>query len=479
MQGAAGSEGVTVPPPLPFNLEEMGTNDGILEPGAGVSARRRCLRPRPVGTLKTLTATLLALIILVPCRGQTGDVIRRGEVLKLERCIAVTLERLPAIMAARATAEADQSLVREAEANYYPQVSWTSALSRASIGPRTSLGIATRSVTFNSYSTGLNLSQNIFDFGKTPTQVRIQRLNYNASVSDIETAIQQALSNVKQAYYGVLQAQRNSDVTEEAVKQFQLHVDQSKGLFDVGLAPKYDVTKAEVDLGNAKVNLIKARNAVKVARAALNNAMGVTGTLDYEVEDNLSFEPYGVSFEDALAQAYKNRPDLTSLIAKRQAAESSISLAKKGFFPALSGSASYDYAGNAFPLARGWSLGLSLDIPVFNGFLTTAQVAQSRAGLNVIRANEESLRQSVYLAVEQAYLNLAQAEELVPVSQLNVTAAQENFDIANGSYKEGVGDPIQVADASAALISAKIAYIDALYQCKVARAALEQAMGLR
>ncbi len=175
----------------------------------------------------------------------------------------------------------------------------------------------------------------------------------------------------------------------------------------------------------------------------------------------------------------RNRPDLTSIVAKREAAESSITLAKKGFFPAIAGSASYDYSGNTFPLAKGWSLALSLNVPVFNGFLTTAQVAQARANLNVLRADEETLRQSIYLAVEQAYLNLKQAEELVPVAQLNMTAAQENLDIANGSYKEGVGDPIQVADANAALVSAKIAYIQALYDCKVGRASLELAMGLK
>jgi len=411
--------------------------------------------------------------------GQTAEVIQKGQTLNLEQCIAITLERLPAILAVRATSEADKSLIRQAEANYYPQIDWSSAFNRTSVGPRSSYGFKTSSVTYNYYSTGLNLSQDIFDFGKTPTQVRIQRLTYNSSVSDIETAIQQAVSNVKQDYYGVLQAKRNTDVVEDAVKQYQLHLDQANGQYEVGLAPKYDVTKAQVDLGNAKVNLIKARNAVKLALATLNNAIGVTGTLEYDVQDNMAFEAYGVSFEDALAEAYKNRPDLTSLVAKRQAAESSITLAKKGFFPVLSGSASYDYAGNAFPLGRGWSLGVSLDVPVFNGFLTTAQVAQARANLNVIRANEESLRQSVYLAVEQAYINLKEAEELVPVDELNVTAAQENFDIANGSYKEGVGDPIQVADASAALITAKIAYIDALYQCKVTRATLEQAMGLR
>lgn len=419
------------------------------------------------------------LAFMIPVSSLAQDAVQPGETLKLERCLQIAVANLPALLAARATAEADRNLVREAESAYYPQISWDSSVSRSQVGPRTSLGIQTPSVTFNSYSTGVSLSQNIFDFGKTPAQVRIQKLTHQASVADIETATQQAVFAAKQGYFGVLQAKRNQGVAEEAVKQFQAHLDQAKGQYEVGLAPKYDVTKASVDLGNAKVSLIKARNAVQVAKATLNNAMGVIGTLDYDVEDALTFEPSAISLDEALAGAYANRPDLASLVDRRRAAESSITLARTGFLPSLGGSAAYDFAGNRFPLSRGWSLGLSLSVPVFNGFLTAAQVAAARANLNVLRADEEGQRQTITLAVEQAYLNLKQAEEVVPVAELNVTAAQENFDIATGSYQEGVGDPIQVADAAVALITAKIAYIQALVDCKVNRASLDLAMGLR
>jgi TolC family type I secretion outer membrane protein len=422
---------------------------------------------------------LAAIMLVVGVLSGGQDAVRPGETLKLDRCVAIALERLPALLAARATAEADRSLVREAESAYYPQINWDSSVGRTLVGPRSSLGIQTPSVTFNSYSTGVSLVQNIFDFGRTPAQVRIQKETHRASVSAVETAAQTAVFDVKQSYYGVLQSQRNLGVAEEAVKQFQAHLDQARGQYEVGLAPKYDVTKASVDVGNAQVGLIKARNAVQVAKATLNNAMGVTGTLDYDVEDSLTFEPTTLTLDDALAGAYENRPDLASFVARRKAAEASVSLARAGFFPSLGGSASYDYSGNTFPLARGWSLGLSLSVPLFNGFLTPAQVAAARANLNVLKAGEEGQRQAIELAVEQAYLLLKQAEEVVPVAELNVTAAQENFEIANGSYQEGVGDPIQVADAAVALISAKLAYIQALVDCKVNRASLDLAMGLR
>ncbi len=410
---------------------------------------------------------------------QGGPVIAKGQVLSLDKCIAIALERQPQILAARGTAEADRALVREAESAYYPQINWLTSVSRTARGAATNFGITTAPRTFNFYSTGLSLSQNVFDFGRTAAQVSVDRFNYRAALTDVENTTETIVLNVKTAYFGVLAAVQSRDVAAEAVKQYQLHLDQAQGFYDVGTAPKYDVTKAQVDLGNARINLIKAENGIKQALAALNNAMGITGTLDYTVEDVTGPTEETISFDDALARAYANRPDLKSAVARRQAGESSVSLAKRAYFPSLGGSAGWNYTGNEFPLSRGWNIGLSLNVPVFNGFLTAAQVSQAKSQLTVLRADEDAARLTVFLDVETAYLNLQSAQDLIPVAKLNVTAAQENLDIANGEYKEGLGNPIQVADAEANLSNAKLAYIQALYDFQIARASLEKAMGSR
>lgn len=81
--------------------------------------------------------------------------------------------------------------------------------------------------------------------------------------------------------------------------------------------------------------------------------------------------------------------------------------------------------------------------------------------------------------VEQAYLSLAEAEDLIPVAELGVKQAQENLDIANGQYAEGLGNPVTVSDAEVALISAQVSYYGALYEYKIAQASLEKAMGIK
>lgn len=429
-------------------------------------------------------AVMLFLLSVIPLTGEAEDVIQKGELLTLERCVEISLMKNPAIVAARNTANVSQSRIGQAEANYYPQINWTSGYSRISpISGTTGTGesqiFTSSNGSFNQYSSSASLSQNIYDFGKTSTQVKISRLNFDSSRSDLENVLEQVILSVKQAYFGVLQAKRNRNVSADTVRQFEQHLEQAKGFFEVGAKPKFDVTKAAVDLSNAKLNLIKAENAVRLAVVNLNNAMGVPNAPGYVIEDNLSYEKYAMTLDEALTKAYQNRPDLLSIIVKRQVAESSVDLVKKNYYPFITGNAAYSWASESFPLDHGWNVGATLTFPIFSGFLTKYQVEEAKANLNVLNANEESLRQSVFLDVQQAFLNLREAEERVPTAQLGVQQAQENFDIANGRYTAGVGNPIEVTDAEVSLVNAKTAYIQALYDYRIAKASLEKAMGAR
>lgn len=436
-------------------------------------------------------AFILALVVFLAVPAVAGaqeDLIKKGEQLNLRRCIEIALRKQPSIVAAKNTVRVNQSRVGQAESGYYPQISTDASYSKIKpvTGAQRALttgvdgtSVASATNAFDEYTGSISLNQMIFDFWKTRTQVDIQKLNVGASRSDLENTSESVVFNVKQAYYGVLQAKRNRDVAQETVKQFQQHLDQAKGFYQVGTAAKYDVTKAEVDLSNSKLNLIKAENALKIARVNLNNAMGVPDAPAYSIEDNLSYKKYDISFSDALQRAYGNRPDLQSLIFQKKAAEQSIELAKKGYFPVLTGNASYTRQGQDFPLDKGWNAGVTLTFPIFSGFLTKNQVSEQKSSLEVVRANEESLKQSILLDVQQGYLNLDQAAESITTADLTVKQAKENLDIANGRYAAGVGNPIEVTDAEVSLTNAKTSYIQALYDYKIAVATIEKAMGIR
>jgi outer membrane protein TolC len=382
----------------------------------------------------------------------------------------------PNILAASHTVNAARSRVGQARSGYFPQITLNGAYNRDTLltGPTNTIAPLRQ----DSYSESATLTQNIFDFGRTGTQVSIQQRNLDASQEDLRDATGLIVFNVKSAYYGLLRAEKSRDVLGETVKLFEKQLDQARGFYEAGVRSKFDVTNAEVELSNAKLNLIRAENALRIALVTLNNAMGVPDAPEYTIEDSLPFRKYEITFEEARNAAFLNRPDVRSTAARREAAEESLSFARRGYFPTLSGNANYIKAGETYPPDQdSWSAGVTLTIPLFSGFLTTHQVREARENLNVAKANEEALRQNVLLTVQQAHLSLLEAEERVGVAELTVKQAEENHAIAHGRYEAGVGSPIEETNALVNLSNARTNFIAALADYKVAEAALRRAMG--
>lgn len=427
--------------------------------------------------MKKLMSLFFILFLTIPSAAKAEEPVRKGETLDLKRCIAIALQRQPNILAAQNTVKVNESRIGQAKANYFPHVNLSTGYSRNYTDASAS-AYGSKSP-YNNYSSSVTLSQNIYDFEKTSTQVKIQSLNRDSSRQDLANVSSKIVFNVKQSYFALLSAMKNRDVAEETVRQFQQHLDRAKGFFEVGVKPKFDVTKAEVDLSNARINLLSAENNVRIARVNLNNAMGLPEAPDYKIEDSLAFQPYEINFEEALKKAYENRPDLKSVVLRKESLEKSIDLAKKGYYPYLTGSANYGYDGQDFPLDRGWMVGATLNFPIFDGLSTKYQVDEARANLEVQKANEESLRQSIHLDVQQAWLNLQVARDKISAAELAVRQAAENLDLANGRYAAGVGSPIEVTDALVAQSNARTAYVAALYDYKLAGASMEKAMGVQ
>ena len=214
-----------------------------------------------------------------------------------------------------------------------------------------------------------------------------------------------------------------------------------------------------------------------MARVTLNNALGLPKAPDFEIQDSLAFQRAEVDLDEALKKAYERRPDLQSIIVKEKALDETIALQKKGYYPDLTGDAFYGWGGNSFPLDHGWTVGATLNVPLFSGLSTKYQVNEARANLAVLKANEEALRQSIYLEVKQAWLNLQEADDRIVTAEISVRQAEENLELANGRYASGVGSPIEVTDALVAESNAKTSYIAALYDYKVSQAKMDKATG--
>ena len=187
--------------------------------------------------------------------------------------------------------------------------------------------------TTNYYFYQFQATQLLYDFGKTPGLIKESRASFGQSEQDYAGSRQQVALDARTAYFGYLAAQRALKVQEETVRQNQALLKQAQGFYQVGLKAKIDVTKAEANLYDAEASLIKAKNAVDLARVTLMTALGLKTWPFTQVEDVLEVKAQPQSLEALKAQGQQRRPELLKNRQQQNYNEAAIKVAQGRLFP--------------------------------------------------------------------------------------------------------------------------------------------------
>lgn len=262
-----------------------------------------------------------------------------GEVT-LSDCIKLAITHHPTIMSAISNSEIYKTKIGQAWSNYFPTVGAGVSYSRNDMLMSTMPANMSRMMQqkYNMfYAPTLSANMLLFDFGKTKANADMAKRNYEASRYDAESSIETVIYNVKVAYYNMVFAEIQKSVYEETVKDFELQLKQAKAYYQIGKKAKIDVTTAEYNLGNAKVNLIKAKNTLELAAVELANAVGIPELEGVILKDKLNNKKYEVNFPELLKTANESRPALLAAKKSMDAAELNVRSAKRAFTPDVSG----------------------------------------------------------------------------------------------------------------------------------------------
>lgn len=404
--------------------------------------------------------------------------------LTQDQAIALALEHHPSLRNAGASLRVTEALVRQARSAYFPIISTSGSGSHIEGAFVFNPSIPARDQMYNSYSIGIQGQLTMFDFGKTANRVGAGNLGVEAAEFDVRAARDQVVTNVQIAYFGYMQARRVDRVNQEAVAQAAEHLGQAKAFYSVGRRPQFDVTKAEVDLANANVALIRGRNQLQLARIQLENAMGVHPVQDFSIEDQFVIPSLTVSLDSVKAVAMERRPEILAGRARLGANEALVSAAWSQHLPTLSATGNYTWAGFSTPIVLlpqlfgRWSAGFSLTLPIFQGFSLDAQVEQAKANVDGAKASLDLLIENVLLEVEQNFYALREASERIGAAARLVEQAEQNLNLAQRQYAAGVGTPLEVADAQLSRSNALITQIQGQYDYNVALVRLRRAAGV-
>jgi outer membrane protein TolC len=407
-----------------------------------------------------------------------------GRALSLDEAVAIGLSTQPQILARLYDYAAARHRVTQALAPMLPQVTGTVSASRVSqttlsTSPQT--GITTpvqidRQMS-DTFLAQVSLSQLLFDFGKTLAASEAARKLSFVALENVELQRQLIALAIREAYTNINFSQRLAAVAQQSFDRAQLNLRSARGFFDVGTRPKSDVVRAEVDVANARVDIIRARNAQRLARAALNTAMGIDIDSPTQVQDNLIYEPVQFDRAQQRAEALRQRPENRQAKLQVEVSEAQERLAYRNFFPNLSAVAAY--GGTRSELNQNWSIGLNLSWNIFDGGNLLGRYEESKANLDAARARLKASELDIVQNVEQAEISAEEAQERIQAAQAAVASAEENFRLAQGRFDAGVGTILELTDAQLALTQSQNTESQALSDFRIALYRLDRALGRR
>jgi outer membrane protein len=433
--------------------------------------------------MKTLRWLLPLLLVSCPAWAQTAP-----RPITLQEAVRLARQNDPSMVQARGQERSSDAGVRSAYAAFLPSVSLTAGTNRQFTGgSRTRIDANGQTVTLPnepwSYNAGYGANVELFDGGQRFFDVRQAKARDAAAEMGIVNQTYMSTLNVKQQFFNVLAARESQAAAAAQLEQASQQRRTSVALARARQATRSDSLRAEIQMRNAQLAVLDARNSLDVANAGLTRAVGLDEpvTAAPEPGDTLEVE---LAITDAdLAVMAERGPLVQQSESLLKAARAANTAPWTDYLPSLN--MSYSRSGSAAErsftmpdnLAYSGALRFSLSLPLFDRL----QREEQHVSADVAAENAEASLRDARLAAREGSVQwlgaYRLAEERVAAQAATVEAAQEDLRVQQQRYAVGGSTLLDVLTSQTQLNQARRDLIQARYDQRVAKAQLEALIG--
>lgn len=342
----------------------------------------------------------------------------------------------------------------------------------------TAFGLSRAVGPFNNFDARLFLSQSVLDLRAT-NETRAESHNVEASRFSYRSARDIVVLVAANAYLEVLAADARAQSARAQLQTSDALLRQAQDLRQSGIIAGIDVVRAEVRLNSDRQRVTASQNDFEKARLQLARVIGLPIGQAFAISAQLPNVPVpDTTLEQALAQAYKSRPDYLAAQERVKAAEATRAAAASELLPTVRVNADYGALGlTASDTVATYSLSGSVNVPIFQGGRTQGRIAEAEADLRQRRAEAEDMRSQIYYDVRSALLDLQATGEQLQVATRSRELANQELTQARDRFAAGVANNIEVVQAQQSVTSAEEEYINALLGYDVTKAVLARSLG--
>ncbi len=312
--------------------------------------------------------------------------------------------------------------------------------------------------TQNNYAFYVTMEQPIFTGLALTRTYELAGLGIDISKIKLEEERLSLAAKVKEAFLNILGAQKIRLVAEQTVLQIADHVRVAQDFYNVGLIPLNDLLKSEVQLADARQNLVRTEHGVLLAQANFNTLLRIPLDRETEVQDILNYQGYRRELDDCQTEALHNRPEIREIETQIDIAKKNILLAKSEYSPQVALQGRYmkqgdspSVSGSPFVQSDNWDVTAVVKWNFWEWGRTHYLVQERIKQREQVKESLVQIKDLVRLEVKEAYLALREAEKNIAVAEKTIKQAEENFRINKIRYQEQVSTSLEVLDAQTLL----------------------------
>lgn len=446
-----------------------------------------------------LPAALAAAALVLAAAGASAQSLPKVDgPLTLEQAVDLALAKNLRVKIAGADARGMASMRREALAPFWPQLSANGYAVDQRMAPNVYTSAANTMArnyqVFNSDQArdgNLTAMYSLFAGGRDWYGYKAALRREEAGREMLRSAEVEGAMQARLDYVAALREAENLRVTNDLLREIDERLRVTGEAVEAGRVPRFYRLRDEAERANVLQMQAMAQSRSEQALIALKTTLGVDLGSAVTLADRLDFTPVQVSVEDGIREASARQPEILAAGKQREAAEAEVRAAYGSYFPQVSLSYMYDWAwsrnrawesqADAMRMrgdnAEGYSVGVVVTLPVFDGLLrenalNTARVKRDRA----VQA-EALVRQQIARDVNQAALMLAAAEKGVEASRKGLEQAEEEFRVVKERFGSGRGIQLEILDAQVAVTRARFNAVGALAEYHGAQAMWLRATG--
>lgn len=410
------------------------------------------------------------------------------EGLTIENAIKMTFENNKDIRIQEKEVEAAKARIMGARSVFMPQVNAEGSYTKRASVPNATAALSGKKDygVYVGYEDdnllGVTVGQSVYSGGANIAELRQQQLGLKSQEETLRALKLDAEFETKRLFYGLLLAYETARIAQDLLDQSVAHYKDAKNKYKEGTTSRFNVLQSKVQVTKVMPELIHAKNSIQLTIADLNKELGRGIYSSLDISGALLYEPIDIREEAFLAQAYVHRPEMILKFLGIDISKWSIEAAKAGYRPKVDLSGEYIYRSNDYgdmfnPRHNNWDIGLSVRVPLFDGFSSRAKVLEAKAKYAQSVLSKEDTEDNTALAIRRDCLDLKQAQAIIESQKDAVDETKEALRIAIISFDNGTGTNLDVLDAQVSLAQIEQTLAEGIYDYLIAKAALQRDMG--